>query len=118
MNIAKHNETRFELGADQMLKFQRTPRVRITCTAGEIWVTEGGVGKDVILARGATYASRGKGDVIAYAHEPSGLVALRFPSLMARWVQRARTIAKRRIGMKDYARPTRAGRAWLANSQS
>ncbi|MFN0304206.1 MAG: DUF2917 domain-containing protein [Burkholderiales bacterium] len=84
MQTINRSETRFNLGAGQMLKLPRMPRVKITCRAGEIWITEGGVGKDVILAYGSTCTSQGKGDVIAYAHEPSGFDALRFPSVIAR----------------------------------
>ncbi len=40
MKTANHDKTRFELGTDQMLTIPRRPRVNITCTAGELWITE------------------------------------------------------------------------------
>ena len=118
MQIINRNETPFNLGAGQILKLPRMPRVNITCRAGEIWITEGGVGKDVILGYGSTYTSQGKGNVIAYAHEPSGLDASRIPGAIARWVEFARTIRKRLGTMRDLTRHARAGRGWLIDSQS
>ncbi len=92
MKTANHDETRFELGTDQMLTIPQRPRVNITCSVGELWITEAGLGEDVVLKRGSTYASHGKGTVIAYASDPSGFDCVRIPSAIARAVDVAWTM--------------------------
>lgn len=104
MKSAIRNKTRFELGTDQMLKISRTPRVSITCAAGQIWITEDGISEDVVLEHGATYTSHGKGNVIVYAFQPSGFDALRAPSLIARCVEFARTLRIRFTTPNAFAR--------------
>ncbi len=105
VKTANRNETRFELGTDQMLKIPRTPRVNITCTAGWLWITEDGINEDVELGRGATHTSHGKGNVIVYAFEPSGFDASRIPSAIARCLKFVRTLGTRLSRASDYARP-------------
>ena len=94
MTTENRNDTHFELGADQMFNIPRTPRVNITCTAGELWITEAGINEDVILKRGSTYASHGKGSVVAYAFQPSGFDAVRIPSPIGRYVNFALTLGR------------------------
>ncbi len=105
MKTANRNETRFELGTDQMLKIPCTPRVNITCAAGWLWITEDGINEDVELGRGATYTSHGKDNVIVCAFEPSGFDAVRIPSAIARCLDFVRTLRIRPSTMSDYARP-------------
>lgn len=104
MKLTNRNETRYQLGANQMFKIPRSPRVSITCTGGELWITEAGLTEDVVLKSGATYASHGKGNVVAYASQPSGFDALRAPSLIARCVEFARTLRIRITTPNAFAR--------------
>ena len=92
MELTNRNGTRYQLGANQMLKIPRSPRLSITCTGGELCITEAGLTEDVVLKPGATFASHGKGDIVAYASQPSAFDALRAPSLIARCVEFARTL--------------------------
>ena len=109
MTTENRNDTHFELGADQMFNIPRTPRVNITCTAGELWITEAGINEDVILKRGSTYASHGKGSVVAFAFQPSGFDAVRVPSGIGGYVNFARQIGMRLSTIGDYARAAGGG---------
>ncbi len=117
MTTANRNKAHFELGADQMFKIPRTPRANITCTAGELWITEAGINEDVILKRGSTYASHGKGSVVAYAFQPSGFDAVRIPCAIGPYVNFALTLERCLSTMINCARPVREGRGRLADSQ-
>lgn len=116
MPLASRHESLVKLSAGQIFTIPRTPRVAITCTDGEVWITEGGRCEDAIVKCGSSFKSQGRGTVVVYVFDPAGFQVRRLPGAIAQLMDLARTIMKWVLATSIDARPTRAG--GLANSQS
>lgn len=57
MEIRTHT-LRIELSAGRVLTLERQPPVRITCEAGQLWITDGN-SSDIVLGTGEGYTARG-----------------------------------------------------------
>ena len=60
------------LEADGVLAIGPAGRsLRLVCDHGQVWITQAGDSRDVILSPGATFTSTGTGKIVVQALEPS-----------------------------------------------
>ncbi len=67
-------ETRYEIGAGEVLELRVAPGQDLFCSSGELWLTVGGSADDVILAPGDGWRASGKADLVVSAFLPGVLV--------------------------------------------
>lgn len=77
--------TRLNLAANQCRSCPRRVRVRITCIDGTVWASEGDTPQDVLLARGQSWTSTGRGTVVLQGMPTAVVEIARVPRRSRRW---------------------------------
>lgn len=67
-------ETRIELGKNELLAFECVEGHELACRSGELWLTVDGRQEDIILGPGQRWRATGKEPVVVSALKPSLLV--------------------------------------------
>lgn len=67
-------ETRIELGKNELLAIERPMGHELACRSGELWLTVDGSQEDIILGPGQRWRATGRAPVVVSALKPSLLV--------------------------------------------